>query len=72
MILDDAHRPQPGAPDGDRPSRVGRSPQELFSDFLREQNIEDPRIPVMFAELLDELTAAPGDPGPGGAGTREA
>ena len=58
VMLDDAHRPQPGARDGDRPSRAGRSPQELFSDYLREQNIEDPRIPAMFAELLDEITGA--------------
>ena len=59
VMLDDDHRPQPGARDGDRHSRVGRSPQELFSDYLSEQNIDDPRIPAMFAELLDEITGAP-------------
>jgi len=37
---------------------VGRSPLQLFGDYLGEQNIEDPRIPRMFAELLDELTGA--------------
>jgi hypothetical protein len=35
---------------------------QLFSDYLGEQNIEDPRIPRMFAQLLDELTGAPDDP----------
>jgi hypothetical protein len=44
---------------------------QLFGDYLAEQNIEDPRIPAMFAELLDELTAGAGDPGPGAAATRE-
>ena len=61
VMLDDEHRPRPGTRDGDKPSRVGRSPLQLFSDYLGEQNIEDPRIPGMFAELLDEITGAPDD-----------
>jgi exonuclease SbcD len=61
VMLDDAHRPRPGTRDGDRPSRIGRSPVELFGDYLSEQNIDDPRITAMFAELLDEITGAPGD-----------
>jgi hypothetical protein len=28
---------------------------ELFADFLTEQNIEDPRITSLFAELLEEI-----------------
>jgi exonuclease SbcD len=60
-MLDDAHRPRPGAGDGDRLSRIGRSPLELFGDYLGEQNIEDPRISAMFAELLDEITGASGE-----------
>ena len=56
VMLDDAHRPRPGAGDGDRPSRIGRSPLELFGDYLSEQNIDDPRITAMFAGLLDEVT----------------
>jgi exonuclease SbcD len=58
VLLDDAHRPRPGGGrrDGDRPSRVGRSPVQLFGDYLAEQNIADPRIGAMFAELLDEIT----------------
>jgi DNA repair protein SbcD/Mre11 len=58
VLLDDAHRPRPGAPGDARPSRAGRSPLELFGDYLGEQNIDDPRIPAMFAELLDEITGA--------------
>jgi len=73
VMLDDEHRPRPGTRGGDKPSRVGRSPLQLFSDYLGEQNIEDPRIPRMFAELLDELTGAPDDsPGLAPAGHREA
>jgi DNA repair protein SbcD/Mre11 len=58
VTLDDEHRPRPGTRGGDKPSRVGRSPLQLFGDYLGEENIEDPRIPRMFAELLDELTGA--------------
>jgi DNA repair protein SbcD/Mre11 len=54
--LDDEHRPQPGTSGGAKPSRAGRSPQELFGDYLAEQNIDDPRIAGMFAELLDAIT----------------
>lgn len=60
VMLDDANRPQPGSRDG-RPSRAGRSPLQLFGDYLDERNIDDPRIPAMFAELLDEITGAPDD-----------
>jgi exonuclease SbcD len=63
VMLDDAHRPRPGAGDGDRPSRIGRSPLELFGDYLSEQNVEDPRITAMFAELLDEVTGEAADAG---------
>jgi exonuclease SbcD len=38
---------------------VGRSPRELFGDYLTEENIDDPRLTAMFAELLDELTGDP-------------
>jgi exonuclease SbcD len=61
VMLDDAHRPRPGASDGARPSRIGRSPLELFGDYLSEENIDDPRITAMFAELLDDVTGASGD-----------
>jgi exonuclease SbcD len=61
VMLDDAHRPRPGARDGDRPSRIGRSPLELFGDYLSEQNVDDPRITAMFAELLDEVTGDSGE-----------
>jgi DNA repair protein SbcD/Mre11 len=61
VMLDDAHRPRPGVRDGERPSRIGRSPQELFSDYLSEQNIDDPRIAAMFAELLDQVTGGSAD-----------
>jgi exonuclease SbcD len=61
VMLDDAHRPRPGERDGDRPSRIGRSPVELFGDYLAEQNVDDRRITAMFAELLDEVTGGSGD-----------
>jgi exonuclease SbcD len=54
--LDDEHRPRPGTGGGARPSRAGRSPVQLFGDYLAEQNIDDPRISAMFADLLDTIT----------------
>ena len=71
VTLDDEHRPRPGTRGGGKPSRVGRSPLQLFGDYLGEQNIEDPRIPRMFGELLDELTGAD-SPGLAAAGHGEA
>jgi exonuclease SbcD len=61
VMLDDAHRARPGTSDRERPSRIGRSPLELFGDYLNEENIDDPRITAMFAELLDDVTGASGD-----------
>jgi exonuclease SbcD len=65
VLLDDAHRPRPGGRTGDRPSRAGRGPLELFGDYLAEQNVADPRLTALFAELLDEVAADPeaGPPG---------
>ena len=60
--LDEAHRVRPGGGRPGQPSRIGRSPQELFADYLTESNIEDPRLPKLFAELLDEVTSAPTPP----------
>jgi len=63
VLLDDAHRPIPGQHGSgrhgsDRPSRIGRSPAQLFGDFLAEQNVADPRLNSMFAEILDEITGS--------------
>ncbi len=56
--LDDAHRPRPGTHGGGKPSRAGRTPLQLFGDYLKEQDVADERVERMFAELLDELTDA--------------
>ena len=37
-----------------RPSRSGRTPHELFGEFLAERQIEDERLTKLFARLLDE------------------
>ena len=54
--LDDAHRPRPGAHGQDMPSRTGRSPVELFGDYVKEQDVADERVERMFAQLLEEMT----------------
>jgi exonuclease SbcD len=71
VLLDEAHRPRPGTRDGDRPSRVGRSPVELFGDYLAERKIDDPRLGAMFSRLLDEVTGAAAEPGAGEPGAGE-
>ncbi len=59
VSLDDAHRKgRGGAGEKGRPSRAGRSPRDLFADYLTENDIDDPRVGTMFAELLDEVTGA--------------
>lgn len=55
--LDEQYRPQPGAAPATRASRASRTPLELFGDYLAEQNVDDPRISKMFAELLDTVEA---------------
>jgi len=46
------------APDGRVVTRQGRSPHELFDAYLAEQDIDDPRLAVLFAELLEAETSA--------------
>ncbi len=57
VLLDDAHRQRPGSRSGDRPSRVGRGPVELFAEYLAEEGVADERVTAMFAQLLDEVTS---------------
>jgi DNA repair protein SbcD/Mre11 len=54
--LDDAHRPRPGVHGPDRPSRAGRTPTQLFGDYLAEQEVADERVERMFAQLLEDMT----------------
>ena len=54
--LDDAHRPRPGQHGGEKPSRAGRTPLQLFGDYVAEQGVGDERVERMFAELLEEMT----------------
>ncbi len=61
VLLDDAHRPRPGGTSSAGPSRIGRGPAELFGDYLRHEDIEDPRITALFADLLDEVTSPAAD-----------
>ena len=37
--------------------RQGRTPQELFAEFLAAESIDDPRLGTLFAELLDAETS---------------
>lgn len=40
-----------------RPSRSGRTPHELFAEFLGERGVEDDRLTRLFGRLLDEEAA---------------
>jgi DNA repair protein SbcD/Mre11 len=64
--LDETHRARPGSHGDAKPARAGRTPLQLFGDYLAEENVADPRVERMFAELLEELTdghaQAPAEP----------
>jgi DNA repair protein SbcD/Mre11 len=59
VTLDEAHQPRRGGSAAGRAGpgtgRAGRGPLQLFGDYLRDQNVSDPRVEAMFATLLDEL-----------------
>ena len=42
-----------GAP-APRPDRTGRSPRDLFAEFCAAQQVDDPRVALLFDELLDD------------------
>ena len=58
--LDDAHRQRPGSHGQDKPTRTGRTPLQLFGDYLAEQDVADERVQQMFADLLDEASGLTG------------
>jgi len=41
-----------------RERRLGRSPRELFAEYLKEKGEDDPRVRALFDEILDEVHAA--------------
>jgi exonuclease SbcD len=49
-----------GARETDEPEperRLGRSPRELFSEYLKQRGADDARVRALFDELLDEVHA---------------
>ncbi len=42
-------------------SRIGRSPHELFRDFLSERGHDDPAVLKLFDELHDQVASVPAD-----------
>lgn len=53
--IDEQFRPQLARVER-RSDQLDRSPTDLFADFLAEQQVDDPRVSGLFAELLDEVT----------------
>jgi DNA repair protein SbcD/Mre11 len=60
VTLDEAYRPSRGGSGSSGSARAGRGPLELFGDYLREQNVADPRVEALFASLLDDLGSGSG------------
>ena len=58
--LDDAHRQRPGSHGQDKPTRTGRTPLQLFGDYLAEEDVADERVQQMFAELLEQASGLTG------------
>jgi exonuclease SbcD len=51
--------PDVSAPDRPgRPVRLGRSPNELFAEYLAEHGVDDERVRSLFGELLEDAHAA--------------
>ncbi|HIV57354.1 MAG TPA: exonuclease SbcCD subunit D [Candidatus Stackebrandtia faecavium] len=42
-------------------TRIGRSPHELFRDFLSERGHDDPAVLALFDELHDQVASAPSE-----------
>lgn len=59
-----------GSGEGDRPARLGRSPVELFAEYLAESESADERVLALFTELLDEAADATAGARPSGDGAR--
>jgi exonuclease SbcD len=58
VVLDNEHQPEAVASGGQRVTQIGRSPLDVFGDYLAEQNIIDPRLDKLFAELLTQVAPA--------------
>jgi len=52
------HRSEHEVPTVERAARLGRSPRELFDEYLAEQGVEDDRLTALFDDLLEEVTAS--------------
>ena len=52
--------PEAAASGERQPARLGRSPHELFAEYLAEHGADDERVRALFAELLEDAHA----PGP--------
>jgi exonuclease SbcD len=53
--LDDRFRPT-SSRGATHQGRLGRSPQQLFADFLAERGVSDERVASMFDDLLDSVS----------------
>jgi len=51
-------RPAEAEAGRERAPRLGRSPDELFAEYLAEQDVSDDRLVALFRELHDELSEA--------------
>ncbi|MBA2529202.1 MAG: exonuclease SbcCD subunit D [Euzebyales bacterium] len=61
--------PEAVGADIETPSRIGRSPAELFSEYLASHGGTDDRVLALFAELFDEVSSVDTssvDPSPAG------
>ncbi len=51
-------RPVEAAGGAERPARSGRTPEELFAEYLDEQGVDDDRLLALFRDLHDEVSEA--------------
>ncbi len=44
-----------------RPSRAGKTPRQLFSDYLEEKGVDDPAVTALFDKLYDKVSTVEDD-----------
>jgi hypothetical protein len=58
-----------GSGGDERAGRLGRTPAELFDDYLAERQVDDRRLATLFAELLEVASSEErAELGPGAEG----
>lgn len=59
VVVERADQAKPSGRASDGPTRAQRPPGELFGEYLRDQQVEDPALTDLFGQLLEAVGDAP-------------